>query len=82
MGINRLNHAVYDRRYGLVWALKYRKWLLRDEVREAIGELTEMEIAGDHVHHFTSIPLKYSVGEIVRVLKSVSAKEISHSIQK
>ena len=36
----------------------------------------EMEIAEDHVHIFASIPPKYSVGEIVRVLKSVSAREI------
>ena len=35
-----------------------------------------MEISGDHVHIFTSIPPKYSVGAIVRVLKCVSAKEI------
>jgi len=72
----------------LVWAPKYRKWILKEEVREAVGELfkeilvardcevVEMEIAGDHVHIFTSIPPKYSVGEIVRFLKSVSAKEI------
>ena len=32
-----------------------------------------MEIAGDHVHIFASIPPRYSVGEMVRV---VSAKEI------
>lgn len=30
----------------------------------------------DHVHIFTRIPPKYSVGEMVRLLKSVSAKEI------
>jgi len=88
MGIKRLSHAVYDTRYHLVWAPKYRKWVLREEVREGVGELfkevlaardcelIEMEIAGDHVHIFASIPPKYSVGEMVRVLKSVSAKEI------
>ena len=88
MGIKRLSHAVYDTRYHLVWAPKYRKWVLRDKVREATEELfreilsardyevLEMEIAKDHVHIFTSIPPKYSVGEIVRILKSVSAKEI------
>ena len=83
-----LSHAVYDTRYHLVWAPKYRKWLLKEEVRDAVGELfkkilaardckiVEMEIAGDHVHIFTSIPPKYSVGEMVRVLKNVSSKEI------
>jgi len=39
-------------------------------------EVEEMEVAKDHVHIFTSMPPKYSIGEIVRVLKSVSAKEI------
>ena len=34
------------------------------------------EIAEDHAQIFTSIPPKYSVGEVVRVLKSMSAEEI------
>ena len=88
MTIKRMSHAVYDTRYHLVWAPKYRKWILRDEVRDSVKELfeeilverdceiEEMEIAKDHVHIFTSIPPKYSVGDMVRVLKSVSAKEI------
>jgi putative transposase len=88
MGIKRLSHAVYDTRYHLVWAPKYRKWILKDEVRTAVEglfreilvardcEIEEMEIAEDHVHVFTSIPPKYSVGQIVRIVKSVSAREI------
>ena len=83
-----MSHAVYDTRYHLVWAPKYRKWILKEKVRDAAKELFEqiltardcevgeMEIAGDHVHIFTSIPPKYSVGEMVRVLKSISTKEI------
>jgi len=83
-----MSHAVYDTRYHLVWAPKYRKWILKEKLRDAVKELfkeilkardceiEEMEIAEDHVHIFTSIPPKYSVGEMVRVLKSVSAKEI------
>jgi len=88
MGIKRLSHAVYDTRYHLVWVPKYRKRILKEEVGEAVGELfkeileardceiVEMEIAEDHVHILSSIPPKYSVGEMVRVLKSISAKEI------
>ena len=84
MGIKRLSHAVYDTRYHLVWAPKYRKWVLKDEVREGVGELfkeilaardcelIEMEIAGDHVHIFASIPPKYSVGEMVNFTKDNS----------
>ena len=88
MTIKRMSHAVYDTRYHLVWAPKYRKWILKEKLRDSVKELfkeilkardceiEEMEIAEDHVHIFTSIPPKYSVGEMVRVLKSVSAKEI------
>ena len=83
-----MSHAVYDTMYHLVWAPKYRKCILQAEVREAVEELfreilaardceiEEMEIAEDHVHIFTSIPPKYLVGHIVRVIKSISAKEI------
>ena len=73
-----MSHAVYDTRYHLVWAPKYRKWILDGEVRDTVKELfkeilatrdcevIEMEIAGDHVHIFASIPPRYSVGEMVR----------------
>ena len=88
MSIKRLSHAVYDTRYHLVWAPKYRKIILKNEIRETViqlfkeilevrdCEVIELEVAEDHIHIFTSIPPKYSVGKIVRVLKSVSAKEI------
>jgi len=88
MTIKRMSHAVYDTRYHLVWAPKYRTWILKEKVRDAAKELfeeilnardcerEEMEIAEDHVHIFTSIPPKYFVGEMVRVLKIVSAREI------
>ena len=76
-----MSHAVYDTGYHLVWAPKYRKWILDGEVRDTAKELfkeilaagdckvIEMEIAGDHVHIFASIPPRYSVGETVRVYK-------------
>ena len=88
MTIKRMSHAVYDTRYHLVWAPKYRKWILKEKLRDTVKklfeeilkardcEIEEMEIAEDHVHISTSIPPKYSVGQMVRVLKSVSAKEI------
>jgi putative transposase len=88
MGLKRTSHAVYDTRYHLVWAPKYRKWVLQGEIRDTAKEIfkeiltardcqvEEMEIAKDHIHIFTSIPPKYSIGEIVRMLKCISAKEI------
>lgn len=88
MSLKRTSHAVYDTKYHLVWAPKYRKGILREGVRELVEkmfreilarrdcEVEEMEIAEDHVHVLTSVPPKYSIGEIVRALKSISAKEI------
>jgi putative transposase len=61
---------------------------LREEIRNAARELLkeilgarnceveEMEIASDPFHIFTSMPPRYSIGEMVRVLQAVSAKEI------
>ena len=39
-------------------------------------ELMKMELAKEHVHLFVSIPPKYSIGEVVRKLKSITAKEV------
>ena len=88
MSLRRASHAVYDTKYHLVWAPKYRKSILKEELRDAVKQLfveilesrdcevEEIEVAEDHVHVFASIPPKYSVGEIVRALKCNSAREI------
>ncbi len=76
MTIKRVSHAVYDTKYHLVWAPKYRKWIMRgdlqesikryfEEISEAYGfEIDAMEVAGDHVHIFLSFPPRYSKGEV------------------
>jgi putative transposase len=88
MAIRRASHCVYDTRYHLVWALKYRKWVLQGAVRERVRELfleiaahhgfeiEELEVDTDHVHVFLSVPPKYSIGQVVGLLKAVSAREI------
>ena len=62
MAIIRTSHAVYDTRYHLVWAPKYRKWILRGDLRKFVEgcfkeiaqlnefEIEALEIAEDHVH--------------------------------
>ena len=89
MVLRRTSHAVYDTRYHLVWCPKYRKRLFaQDHVREGCAELfreiaeeygyeiMEMEVSEDHVHIFLSFPPRYSIGEVVRALKSISAREL------
>ena len=88
MVMKRAPHAVYDTKYHLVWAPKYRKWILRGDIRERVKEIFEeislnhsfeidtMEIAEDHVHIFLSFPPRYSISKVVGILKSISASVI------
>lgn len=88
MAIRRASLGVYDTRYHLVWAPKYRKWVLQGAVRERVRELfleiaehhgfeiEELEVDKDHVHVFLSFPPKCSIGQVVGLLKAVSAREI------
>ena len=88
MTMKRTAHAVYDTKYHLVWAPKYRKWILRGEIQERVRSIFEevslnhefeidtMEIAQDHVHIFLSFPPRYSISKVVGILKSVSASVI------
>ena len=39
-------------------------------------EIIELEIAKDHIHVMLSFPPKRSIGEVVRILKSKSAREL------
>ena len=88
MAIKRTSHAVYDTRYHLVWAPKYRKWILRGELRNFVEEcfkeiaianefeIEAMEIAEDHVHIFLGFPPRYSISQVVQRLKGASARRI------
>ena len=86
MSTRRTSHAVYDAKYHLVWAPKYRKWVLRGDIRDRVEELfleigegndiefDTLEIAEGHVHLFVSFPPRLSISEVVGKLKAVSAK--------
>ena len=86
--IKRTSHAVYDTKYHLVWTPKYRKWILRGDIRKMVKEvfeeiatnhefeIDEMEVVDDHVHIFLSFPPRYSIAKVVGMLKSISASVI------
>ena len=86
MELRRASHAVYDDAgYHLVWVPKYRKWILRGDIRQRVKELfgeiaahhgieiVAMEVAKDHVHLFVSFPPRYSISRMVGLFKSISA---------
>jgi len=89
MSLKRSSHAVYDTAYHLVWCPKYRKKIFaEDEVRERAEQLIreiceeyvidveEMEVAVDHVHILVSFSPKLAIGDVVRIIKSISAREL------
>jgi putative transposase len=85
MAVKRTSHAVYDTKYHLVWTPKYRKWILRGDLRkrgeELLREIAQdfgfeidtREVAADHVHIFLDFPPRYSIAKVVGILKSISA---------
>lgn len=86
--IRRSSHAVYDLKYHLVWAPRYRKGILVDEVAEHAEDVLQraaesydmvidtLDVEKDHVHVFLEAPPKYSPARIAQILKSISAREI------
>ena len=88
MGLQRASSCIYHTKYHLVWAPKYRAWILDaalltrtnelfQEIALHLGfDISEMEVDKDHVHLFLSFPQKYSMARVVKLLKSVSSKVI------
>jgi putative transposase len=88
MVIKRTSHAVYDTKYHLVWAPKYRRWIVRKDIRQRAAELLReiaadfqceieaMEVAKDHVHLFLHFPPRSAIAKVVGILKSISASEL------
>ena len=90
MAIKRTSHAVYDTSYHLVWCPKYRKKIFEDhQIKERAEqlirkicqeyefELIEMEISIEYIHFLLSFPPKHSISDLVRIIKSIGARELS-----
>ena len=86
--MRRTKHNVYDTHYHVVFPVKYRKALLTNDVPLAIVEIaagiaeryyTEFEKIGcdnDHLHVLCSFPPKYSGSDMVRIFKSITARQL------
>ncbi len=79
----RQAHAIYHNQYHLVWIPRFRRKFLvpgiktflekkLDEVRKWYPDIyfVERNIQPDHVHILIGIPPKYSVSQIVNILKT------------
>ena len=88
MSLKRTYHNIYDTHYHIVFPVKYRKALLQNDIPLAIGKLAE-EIAlrydiefekigydQDHIHILCNFPPKHSGSDVVRIFKSITAREL------
>ena len=88
MPVKRTSHAVYDTKYHLVWAPKYRRGIIREDVRRRVAQvlrqvaedfgfdLVELEVGKEQVHVFLNFPPRYSIVKVVGILKSISARQV------
>ena len=85
MDNNSLSHTKWTCKYYIVFAPKYRRWIIYKELKADIGkllrelcqrkgiEIIAAECMPNHVHMFISIPPKYSVSEVMGYLKGKSS---------
>ena len=81
----KLSHAIYYCKYHIVWCPKYRYRVLLEEkakfVETSVRMLCEWKEVGvealnvqkDHVHAILEIPPKYSVSDVMGMLKGKTA---------
>jgi putative transposase len=81
-------HCAYDVHYHIVFPVKYRKALLSEPIVQYIKEIgkeleerydLEIEQMGcdqDHIHLLLSAHPKYAPGQLVRLFKSITARQL------
>ena len=86
--MGRTTSAVYEINYHIIWCPKYRKQVLKYQVKDFLEDqiktiaeskgwkIIELEVMPDHVHLFISAPPFISPTDIVKILKGVTAKRI------
>ena len=89
MEFRKQAHAVYFAQYHIVLSTKYRRKVLRSGVgaylqkavmqvshRHPDIEIIEVNTDVDHMHILISIPPKYSVSEVVRLIKANTGRRM------
>ena len=85
MDKNSLAHTMWECKYHIVFAPKFRRQVIYGALKKDIGkiirelcerkgiEIIEAELCPDHIHMLVRIPPKYSVSEIMGYLKGKSS---------
>lgn len=94
MELRRQAHCVYRAMYHIVWIPRYRysvlingvdKYLLvkLDEVRKTHPEIEYIErnVQPDHIHIVVSFPPKYSIANVVQLMKSNTGRALREKFE-
>ena len=89
MEIRFSSHGAYHHQYHIVWIPKYRKKVLKGELKQFVEqrlfevqknhpevEIEKFSIQDDQVHLVSVIPPKYSVSSMVGKIKANTSREI------
>jgi putative transposase len=89
MKIRLSAHGAYHHQYHIVWIPKYRKKVLKGEVKQFLEkrlfdiqeshpevEVEKFSIQSDHVHLASVIPPKYSVSSVVGKIKANTSRKV------
>jgi putative transposase len=91
----RLSHTIYECKYHLVFCPKYRRPILKDEIKEYVRreienllrqkeavEIIELNVQVDHIHLIVWIPPKYAVSDVMGYLKGKLAIRLFQRFEK
>ena len=89
MEYRKQSHCIYYCEYHLVFATKYRRKIFNDgifaymldrlkQIKDHYPEIDTLEINHDvdHVHLLVVIPPKFSVSQVVRIIKSNTSRDL------
>ena len=89
MEIRLSAHGAYHHQYQIVWIPKYRKKILKGDLKKFIEtrlfeihdqhpevEIEKYRVQEDHIHLVIIIPPKYSVSSIVGKIKANTSREV------
>ena len=91
----KLSHTIYECKYHLVFCPKYRRRILKDEIKEYVRreienllrqkegvEIIELNVQSDHIHVIVWILPKYAVSAVMGYLKGKLAIRIFQRYEK
>jgi putative transposase len=93
MSYRKTAHSIYDIKYHVVWAKKYRKPVLRGQVGLRLRELVRQVCAAndvliisgnvqpDHVHLLVSVPPNLSVSKLMQLVKGRASRKLMQEFE-